>query len=124
MERPNERRVRLPDLGSAERRASVRFSLDLEIRYSVASLNGVEVSGGGRTIDLSSSGLRFFADKSLLPGQNLDISIAWPVQLDGDVHLQLTAKGWVVWCRGNEIALRIGRPEWKTRRGPSETMVV
>jgi hypothetical protein len=73
-------------------------------------------TGCGRTIDLSSSGLRFAAQRPLEPGLRLDVAIEWPVLLDGGVHLQLIAAGVVVWSQGAETALRIQRHELRTRR--------
>ena len=116
MKRSSERRVRLPKDHSTERRASARFPLTLEVRYSV-SHQGVPVeTGSGRMIDISSSGLRFTADRPLLAGLRLDVSIDWPALLEGGIQLQLIATGVVVWTRGTETALRIHRHVFKTRR--------
>jgi hypothetical protein len=49
-------------------------------------------------------------------GQTLDVSIEWPVLLDGGVQLQLVTSGVVVRSAGAVIALRIARPEFKTKR--------
>ena len=116
MERQAERRVRRPESASSERRASTRFSLNLEVRYTVSGSPGPMETGCGRTIDLSSSGLRFAAQRPLEPGLRLDVAIEWPVLLDGGVHLQLIAAGVVVWSQGAETALRIQRHELRTRR--------
>jgi hypothetical protein len=73
-------------------------------------------TGSGRTIDMSSSGLSFTADRPLLVGQNLDVSIDWPARLDDDVQLQVVVSGVVVRTTGAVIALRIERHEFRTRR--------
>jgi hypothetical protein len=65
---------------------------------------------------MSSSGLSFAADRALPIGQKLDLSIDWPVRLDGDVQLQLAASGVVVRSSGAVTALRIQRYELRTRR--------
>ena len=116
MERRTERRVRRAERASSERRASTRFSLNLEVSYTVSGRRGPVETGSGRTIDLSSSGLRFTALRPLEPGLRLDVAIDWPVRLEGDVHLQLIAAGVVVWSKGTETALRIQRHELRTRR--------
>jgi hypothetical protein len=115
MKRTSEWRVRLPSDASPERRATNRFPMTLEVRY-VVRCAPVE-TGSGRTIDLSSSGLSFAADKPLLIGQKLDVSIDWPVLLDGGVQLQLIMSGNVVRSNGSETALQIERHEFRTRRG-------
>jgi hypothetical protein len=116
MDRQIERRVRMPEGMSSERRASARYSLSLDLRYTVSGHGGPIETGSGRTVDLSSSGLRFAAQKPLQAGLILEVAIDWPVQLDSGVHLQLIATGEVVWSRGCETAFRIRRHELRTRR--------
>lgn len=98
-----------------ERRASVRYPLNLDVRYTVSQPSAPVEMGVGRSIDLSSSGLRFTTDRVLLPGQTLEVYIDWPAQLQGRVRLQLVAWGVVVRTNGTEIALRLERPEFRTR---------
>ena len=116
MGRSRERRVRRPKDASAERRASTRFPLTLEVRYGVSNLLAPAETGSGRTIDLSSSGLSFTADGPLRTGQQLDLAIDWPVLLDGGVQLQLMLSGVVVRTNGTTTALQIRRHEFRTRR--------
>jgi hypothetical protein len=116
MERSSERRVRLPKGDSSEPRASARFPLTLEVRYSILHKGGPVETGSGRMIDMSSSGLRFTADRPLLARLRLDVSVDWPALLEGGIPLQLIATGVVVWTRGTETALRIQRHEFRTRR--------
>ena len=73
-------------------------------------------TGSGRTIDLSSSGLSFTADRPLLTGQRLQVSIDWPVLLDGGVKIQLIISGVVVRTNGTATAVEIQQHEFKTRR--------
>src|ERR1035441_8647378 len=102
MERPSERRVRTPKDPRPERRASARFALTLEARYAISGRRAPVETGSGRTIDLSSSGLSFTADRSLETGQKLDVSIDWPALLDGGVKLQLIVSG-VVYLRAVDL---------------------
>jgi hypothetical protein len=111
-----ERAVRLRKEPSAERRASVRFPLTLEVRYTVSRRRPPKETGSGSTIDLSSSGLSFTADKPLMIGQKLHLSIDWPVPLDGGIRLQLIMSGVVVRTNGTATALQIHRHEFRTRR--------
>jgi hypothetical protein len=110
-------RVRLLKGQNPDRRGSVRFPLNLEVRYSVVGHCGSAEKGSGRTIDVSTSGLSFTADRPLSIGQKLDLSIEWPVLFGDGVQLQLVTSGVVVRTTGAVIALRIRRPEFKTRRG-------
>jgi hypothetical protein len=90
--------------------------VSLEVRYSVVGHRGPVETGFGRTIDMSSSGVSFTADRPLLVGQKLDVSIDWPARLDDDVQLQVVVSGVVVRATGAVIALRIERHEFRTRR--------
>lgn len=110
------RRVRLSKGPDSDRRAGVRFPMDLEVRYSAVGRRGPAENGTGRTIDMSRSGLSFTAGRPLQVGHKLEVSIDWPVLLDGDVQLQLVASGVVVRNDGAVIAMRIERHEFRTRR--------
>jgi hypothetical protein len=118
MKSAGKRRLRLLS-NNPERRASTRFRLALEVRYTVLLPGGKGTSGSGVTIDVSSSGLSFLADQPLRVGQRLELAIDWPVMLDHGVQLQLTISGVVVRAETTVTALRIDRHEFKTRRiGP------
>jgi hypothetical protein len=72
-------------------------------------------AGTGRTIDLSSSGLRFTADRPLPVGQGIRLYIDWPALLNGKVKMQLAISGEVVRTHGTEVALRILQHDFRTR---------
>ena len=111
--------MRIPKGASTERRAGTRFALSLGVSYAVLDRRAIVRTGSGRTIDLSSSGLSLTTNQPLLPGQNLDVSIDWPVLLDGAIKLQLVMSGIVVRADTTVIGLRIKRHEFRTRRvGP------
>jgi len=113
MARPNERRVRLPKESKSDRRASVRFPIALDVRYTVSRHRALVKTG--KLVDLSSSGLRFVARGPLEPGVKLDVAIDWPILLDGRVQLQLIVTGTVVWSSDTETAMRIDRHVFRTR---------
>ncbi|MGB9455579.1 MAG: response regulator [Bryobacteraceae bacterium] len=114
--------VRLPKEASAERRASLRFPLTLEVRFAVSERRALVETGSGRTVDLSSSGLSFTADRPLLTGQKLEVSIDWPVLLDRGAKIQLIVSGVVVRTNGTATALEIQRYQFRTRRVGLEGM--
>lgn len=115
MKRASER-VLLPRDESSERRASVRFPLSLDLRYVVLGDGAPRERGSGRVIDLSSAGLSFTAERPLLIGRKVDVSLDWPVLLDGGVQLQLIMSGRVIRSNGSAVALKIERHEFRTRR--------
>ena len=114
MERGSARGLLLKDK-STERRGSIRFPLILDLHYVVGQGASRE-KGLSRIIELSSEGLSFAAERPLPIGQKVEVSIDWPVSLDGGVPLQLSMSGWVVRSNGSVVALRIGRYEFRTRR--------
>jgi hypothetical protein len=89
--------------------------LRFELRYALSARFGQVERGSGRVIDLSSSGLRFTSDRPLTNGLRLDISIDWPVPLDGGVGLQLIMSGVVVRTNGTETVMAVRRHQFRTR---------
>src|SRR5436190_12581120 len=85
----------------------------MEVRYSVVVRGRPVENGSGRTIEMSSSGLSFTANTPLSIGQRLEVSIDWPVPLDGGVRLQIVAWGGVVRSAGAVTAIRIERHNFR-----------
>ena len=109
-----ERPVRLPKFSGPERRASVRFPLALEV-HCVSHRHGQVETREGKTIDISSSGLRFAVPGPLERELRLDVAIDWPALLEERIQLQLVVAGTEVWSSGTETAMRILRHDFKTR---------
>ena len=107
----------MPNTVNTERRASTRFAMELKVNYTVSDRRRALVkTGSGRTIDMSSSGLRFTTDSPLIAGLRLTVCIDWPVLLDGAVRLQLVVSGAVVRANGAAAVLRIRRHQFRTSR--------
>jgi hypothetical protein len=87
----------------------------LEIRYSTSGRDAPVKMGKGQTIDLSSSGLRFSADRHLNVGQEITVYTDWPFSF-GDVKLQYVISGIVVRANGTEVAIQIRSYEMTIRR--------
>ena len=100
---------------SPERRAHARFNLALEMSYSALDGGRRGETSASRTIDLSSSGLRFASLQPLPVGLRLQVAIDWPVRLDGRIALQLIATGSVVRSSGAEAAVKLEWHTFKTR---------
>jgi len=86
----------------------------LPLRYTVFNPDQTKTVGSGHTINLSSSGLCFTADTQLAVGQRLEVSIQWPVQLQGRAQIQLLLVGEVVRTSGSTAALRCDQHQFKT----------
>ena len=98
-----------------ERRGGDRFPIVRDLTYRVLnSRNGPE-TGSGKTINISSCGVLISTKAPLTPGKQLEISINWPVRLDGTCGLNLVARGRVVRSKGTLVAVEIEKYEFRTR---------
>ncbi len=98
-----------------ERRANDRFPIVRDVRYKVVSGRGDPECGVGKTVDVSSRGVLFTAQKPIPPGKRLELAISWPAQLDGKCALKLVARGRITRCRGSEVAVEIDKYEFRTQ---------
>ncbi len=65
------------------------FYLDTIHRDTLQSL--------GRLVDITGEGLMLVSEKSLETGLRLPVRLEFPVEIDGETHLDLTVMS--VWCR-------------------------
>jgi c-di-GMP-binding flagellar brake protein YcgR len=98
-----------------DRRENSRFPVREDVRYRVLQSKVGQVSGAGKTVDISSGGILFTTTERLQPGRLIEISVNWPARLDGTCALQLVATGRVVRSDEETAAVRIERYEFKTR---------
>src|SRR4051794_40996183 len=103
-----------PDPKSADRRKASRYPVHQELRYRVIHREDHRAGFGG-TIDLSSSGIFFWSREEIPLGSFLEVSVNWPVLLDGSCALKLVVQGPVVRVDGGRVAVRIVRHEFRTR---------
>lgn len=99
---------------ASDRRASDRFPIEREVRYKVLSKRSADEAGGGKTVNMSSSGVLFTSEHFLIPGKRVEVSINWPAQLNNKTPLKLVARGRVVRCEDGKAALEIQQYEFRT----------
>jgi hypothetical protein len=97
-----------------DRRSATRFPMDLEVRYKIAGKHTVEL-GSGRTINMASSGILFTTERTLAPGERLEVAVNWPAQLDNKCPLKLVIGGRVVRSEAMYAAITIDRYEFRTQ---------
>ncbi len=100
---------------STNRRLSKRFPITEEVRFRLLDRRGTPEDGTGVTVDMSRSGVLFTTEKDLAAGRLLEISVNWPVALNGDCPLKLVAMGHVVRSGPGSAAVKIERYQFKTR---------
>lgn len=99
---------------TAERRSAVRFPIEQEVRYKIFNRNTIEV-GSGKTVNMSSNGVLFTTERTLGPGERVELSVNWPAQLDNRCPLKLVTTGRVVRTNGAIAAIAIERYEFRTQ---------
>ena len=101
--------------GSSDRRASDRFPIEREVRYRVLGKRANLEEGTGKTVNISSSGVLFTTEQTLIPGKRLELSISWPAQLDNKCNLKLVAQGRVARMEQGRAAIEILQYEFRTQ---------
>ncbi|MGO4881341.1 MAG: PilZ domain-containing protein [Bryobacteraceae bacterium] len=100
-----------------ERRATKRFAIEQELLYKILDHRATAPeSGVGKTLDISSRGVRFETQQRLKAGKRVEVAVNWPAQLDGGCPLKFVAVGRVVRADERHAAMRIEQHEFRTRR--------
>ena len=99
-----------------DRRAKKRYELDLPAAYQVSN-RPLNRPVSARVCNMSSSGAAFTAETDpLKPGTIIQLSIDWPILLNGNCLLKLVAEGRVVRRAGNLTAMIVKRYQFRTQR--------
>jgi hypothetical protein len=102
---------------AAERRAAMRFAIEQDVAYKILDHRATAPeSGVGKTLDISSGGVRFETQQRLRPGKRIEVAVNWPAQLDGGCPLKFVAVGRVVRAEETSAAMHIEQHEFRTRR--------
>src|SRR5215468_9178394 len=113
----NTRHASAPDKIAGDRRADRRYPIELELKYKLVRRKRILDTGTGHTIDLSSGGVLFEAERSLPAGLNVELSVTWPVLLHNVAPMRLLIVGRVVRNDRNKIAIRTVKHEFRTQGG-------
>jgi hypothetical protein len=104
-----------PTGSQSDRRAAKRLLIERDLQFRELNRREGEPDGLGKTLNISSSGILFTTDQTLLPGRRMELSINWPAHLDDRCALKLVARGRVVRYEGNAAAIEIIQHEFRTR---------
>lgn len=102
---------KLPGI-AGDRRGNRRYGIQLELTWKLMRRRRLLDTGVGRTFDLSSSGIIFYAGRALPEGLNVELSIAWPVLLHSVAPLQLKVAGRIVRSEDCMIAIEMLQHEF------------
>jgi len=104
-----------PEDRPPDRRSHPRYPIELDLRYRPLRYGwAARKEGFGKTRDLSTGSVFFRADQPLPKGLPVELSMDWPVRLDGVCALQLWITGKVVRSCGPETAVKIIHHEFRT----------
>ena len=99
-----------------ERRRHPRYPMRLELHYRLPDVGDANAGGSGRTVNISSGGVLFEADRPLPLRKEIVLDVFWPARLDGVRDLKFVVHGKIVRSEGKTVAMRIKRSEFRTRR--------
>ena len=116
----SEKQPSEPEGIAGERRGHRRYGIQLELKWNLLRRRQILETGAGRTFDLSSSGIIFYAGRTLPEGLNVELSIAWPVLLNNVAPMQLTVAGRIVRSEDCMIAIEMLQHEFRTAGIPAE----
>ena len=102
------------DAIAGDRRQDRRYQIQLDLKWKLIRRRRLLDTGAGRTVDISSGGIRFDAGRHLPEGLNVELSISWPVMLHNVAPMQLVATGKIVRCDGRHVAMQTVQHEFRT----------
>ena len=100
----------------SDRRSNSRFPVREEVRYRVLNAKSFNVTGVGKTLNISSGGILFTTEERLPLGKLVEVAVNWPARLGGSCALKFVVVGRIVRSEDDKAAVRIERYEFKTRR--------
>lgn len=98
-----------------ERRKSRRFPVHQHLHCREVDYGAGCSAGTGLTLDMSSSGIRFSIQEQIPLGYLVELSVDWPVRLEGTCSLKLFVAGRVVRSEAGWAALSILQYEFRTK---------
>ena len=91
-----------PTTGQQERRAFQRYVIECSVHYRII---GVDISGSGKTVNISRGGILLAIDRILPDGMNVELEVDWDVRLAHEDQVKLVIRGKIVWSKKNGVAL-------------------
>jgi hypothetical protein len=85
------------------------------MRYKTVNQRAELITGVGKTLNISSSGVLFTSEHKLPLGARVELSISWPVALNVKCLLNFVAQGRVVRYSKGEVAVHIQKYEFRTQ---------
>ena len=100
-----------------ERRSHRRYPVGLEVHYKLARERMTVQEGSGKTLDFSAEGVFFRPDRAVPAGVDVELSIDWPVNIQGAPTLRVTIQGRTLRSTSEGTAVRISHCEFRADAG-------
>jgi len=100
-----------------ERRAKVRFPLELGVRYRTLG-RGAHLAGVGSVVNMSRGGILVASQQEIEVGTRIELNIEWPSLLDGRVPLRFVTVGKVVRSDASGFAVMLAQYQFRTAGRP------
>ena len=98
-----------------DRRKNPRFTFTEEVRYKTVAEQRICQTGVGKTANISSGGVCFTTQHILAVGVAVELSISWPVLLNGSCRMKVIIDGQVIRGGKETVAVAIHRYEFRTQ---------
>ena len=90
-----------------DRRSFDRFAIERDVTYTILDTKYGNEVGVGKTVNMSSTGIRFSSEHFLLPGVGVQLMINWPSIAKVKAPGKLFAQGHVVGCSNGTAFMEI-----------------
>ena len=92
-----------------DRRLQRRYPLELDLEFRIVDGDQVVSTGAGRTGNISSGGVLFYASEGVPSGPHVELSVRWPALLGNAPFLELRIFGRLVRNNSQGLAIRMSR---------------
>jgi PilZ domain len=98
--------IGLPERTVADRRSHPRYPVKLALRFLIRTGKFASVSGGGSSLNVSSTGMLFRSAKRISDADTITVAVEWPAAPDGKPMI-LLVHGHVVWIKGVQVGMSV-----------------
>ena len=101
-----------------DRRLQRRYPVELDLEFRIVEDDKVVSTGTGKTGNMSSGGVLFFAPEGVPSGPHVELAVRWPAVLGNAPFLELRIFGRLVRSDSQGIAMRMSRYHFEKLGNP------